>query len=385
MQKDYDIIIAGMGGAGMLLAWELTQNPSLNLRVLLIDKAEKRSNDRTWSFWAEDGNSLDSAVYRKWHKLAFRSSSYSAELDTAPYVYHTLRSAEFYQQVSQAIKNDKRCTIHYASIKNIEDTGTYVTVETEEHTFKANYVFDSLLSLEKFEQQVEGYNLLWQHFKGWFVKTEEEVFNPEVPTLFDFNIPQEDKVQFVYILPFSTTEALVEYTIFSNEQQFEQLVYNTFLKSYLQKLTSQPYKIEEEEFGIIPMTDAPLPQSNGNRIHYLGTKGGMCKASSGYAFRRMQEDAIEIVKGLTKNNLPKRRKQDPRFMLYDAIILNQMKVNGGAIAEYFSRLFKKHGMEGMLSFLDEKTNFPKELAIMATVPPMPFIISFGRLIKRRFV
>ncbi len=382
MQKKYDIIIAGLGGAGMLLAWELSQNPTLKFTILLIDKAPKKGNDRTWSFWAEEGNSLDEIIYKQWHKLRFHSPTFSAELNTAPYTYYTIRSAAFYRHVHNAIEKDPRFSTHYANILHIEDKVGSVEVATETNSFRAKHVFDSLLSHEKFAQQVAKYTLLWQHFKGWFVKTEEEIFRPDIPTMFDFNIPQEGKVQFVYILPFSKTEALVEYTIFS-EAAFEQKKYDKFLKIYMQKLTMSSYNIEEKEFGMIPMTDAPLPLNNGNRIHFIGTKGGLCKASTGYAFRRMQEDAQAIVKGLLGKGVPQRRKTKSRFLWYDAIILHQMKQNGGAVAYYFSKLFQKHRMKGMLTFLDEKTNVPKELSIMGTVPPLPFMASFREIVKRK--
>ena len=49
-----------------------------------------------------------------------------------------------------------------------------------------------------------------------------------------------------------------------------------YLKDYLQL---DEYDIEEEEFGIIPMTDHPLPPNvdKAKRIRRIGIKGGQCK------------------------------------------------------------------------------------------------------------
>ncbi|MDA9638819.1 lycopene cyclase, partial [bacterium] len=48
----YDFIIAGAGCSGLSLLYKILQTPSLqNKSILVIDKDQKKNNDRTWCFW----------------------------------------------------------------------------------------------------------------------------------------------------------------------------------------------------------------------------------------------------------------------------------------------------------------------------------------------
>ena len=55
---------------------------------------------------------------------------------------------------------------------------------------------------------------LLQHFKGWVIETNEPSFDPNKATMMDFRVSQQHGTTFAYVLPFSATSALVEYTLF---------------------------------------------------------------------------------------------------------------------------------------------------------------------------
>ena len=77
------------------------------------------------------------------------------------------------------------------------------------------------------------------------------------PTLFDFRVEQKNECRFIYILPFSATKALVEFTVFS-DNILEKREYEFYLKNYLAEvLKIENYKILETETGVIPMSDEP--------------------------------------------------------------------------------------------------------------------------------
>ena len=72
----------------------------------------------------------------------------------------------------------------------------------------------------------------------------------------------------------------MEFTVFSKDL-LQPKAYDEHLKNYLKDyLQLDEYDIEEEEFGIIPMTDHPLPPNvdKAKRIRRIGIKGGQCKA-----------------------------------------------------------------------------------------------------------
>lgn len=70
---------------------------------------------------------------------------------------------------------------------------------------------------------------LQQHFKGWVIKTEEPVFNPEEFVMMDYRLREPETTSFTYILPYSKTEALVEFTYFSKEV-VNDATYDKYLK-----------------------------------------------------------------------------------------------------------------------------------------------------------
>ena len=107
----------------------------------------------------------------------------------------------------------------------------------------------------------------------------------------------------MYVLPLSPTKALVEYTLFT-EKLLAIEEYDLALKEYIgSKLNISEYSIEQEEFGIIPMTNFSFKRANG-RVINIGTAGGDTKASSGYTFQFIQKRTKKIVQSLLKDHHP---------------------------------------------------------------------------------
>ena len=73
-----------------------------------------------------------------------------------------------------------------------------------------------------------------QHFIGFEVRAPKPVFDPETVILMDFRVDQSQGMHFIYLLPFSATEALVESTLFSASTLDEDF-YTGAIDSYLQR------------------------------------------------------------------------------------------------------------------------------------------------------
>ena len=116
-----------------------------------------------------------------------------------------------------------------------------------------------------------------RHFEGWFIKSEEASFNSNVGILMDFRISQKHGTTFMYFLPITKNEALVEYTLFS-EKTLQKNEYKIELKKYISKyLNINKYKVIHKEFGIIPMSLAEFERSHksSKSIINIGTAGGL--------------------------------------------------------------------------------------------------------------
>jgi len=386
--SDYDYVLVGGGAAGLSLAYHLAQEPRLaGQRVLLIEPEPKDQNDRTWSFWSAKPGLFDHLAVGEWTKIAFRSPGFSQILQLQEYRYRTIRGLDFYQFVHQALAGrPAQFTLVRGTVAALTETPTGVVARTTNgEEYRARYAFDS--RPPTIERQPEKYRYLLQHFVGWELETDHDVFNPDVMEFMDFRGPQQHEARFIYVLPFGPRRALVEYTLFS-AQVLEKAEYETHIVDYLQNtlgLTSSQYRITAEEVGAIPMTDHPLPARAGARIINLGTRAGRAKPSTGYAFQRIQAQSARLAAALAANGHPP---ADPtgdqwQFHWFDTLLLDIMQRQGETTRDLFAQLFQRNPVERVLRFLDEKTSWADNLRIMNSVSAGPFMYSIAQVLRGR--
>jgi lycopene beta-cyclase len=368
----YDYIITGAGAAGLSLVIHLIKSgQSHNKTILLIDKDTKKANDRTWCFWETDPGIFEDIVYRQWNQLNFYSGNLEKKLDILPYSYKLIKGIDFYSYCLEEIRNHHNITFVQATVENISSDEKETYVYAVGKKIKAEYIFNSIL-FQKPQLKKNQYWLL-QHFKGWVIETKHPVFHPASATLMDFRAGQEKGSAFYYMLPFSENKALVEYTLFS-PQLLKMSDYDEALATYIQRqLKVQSYRVCEEEFGSIPMTNFNFPKRQNNIIH-IGTAGGQTKGSSGYTFRFIQKHSVAIVEGLIKQNNPfafiKDRK---RYSFYDSILLDVLANKRLEGREIFKCLFEKNEAPDVLKFLDNETSLKEDISIIRTLPTLPFL------------
>ncbi len=372
----YHYIIAGAGASGLSLAMRMIDaGLHLHKRILLIDKDDKKQNDRTWCFWEKEADRFESIVYKKWETFNFYASNELLELDIKPYTYKMIRGIDFYDYCKNIIEQTSNVDWIKDDILNIETIDNQTIVKTNKQTYTADYTFSSLFSSEKLPLKSNEYMLL-QHFKGYIIETKTPCFNPQNATFMDFRVSQTQGTTFVYVLPFTPTKALVEYTLFT-EGVLEDAEYDTALKDYIKTyLDINDYDIIETEFGIIPMTDYSFPTQKGNVI-YIGTAGGFTKASSGFTFKNIQNKTETIVKQVLEGKKPTNMdlKNPWRFQKYDATLLNILannKLEGKAI---FEQMFTTLPAPLILSFLDNTTTIVEEMRIFSKLPTQVFFMA----------
>ena len=252
--KDYDYIVSGAGLAGLSLLMRLMQHKEFNdKKILVTDKAPKNQNDHTWCFWENEPGLFEPVVYHKWQHVHFFSSSYSSLIDLSQYYYKMIRSIDFYQYVLKEAEKHTNIFFKYGNIEAVGNEGNNGLIIIDGERYTADFVFNSIL-FNKPTVPAGKYYLL-QHFKGFVIEIKEPAFNPAEATLMDFRVSQHNGTTFMYVLPFSQNRALVEYTLFTKNLLGEN-EYNTALHDYiLSFLHIKDYTIEEQEFGVIPMTN----------------------------------------------------------------------------------------------------------------------------------
>ncbi|RZK21531.1 MAG: lycopene cyclase [Hymenobacter sp.] len=386
--SSYDYLLLGGGAAGLSLAYHLAQEPRLaSQRVLLIEPTAKNQNDRTWSYWSDTPGLFDQLAVREWDRIAFRSPSFERTFTLRNYRYRTIRGLDFYQFVHRALAaRPAQFTQLSGTVAQLTTTAAGVVARLADgQEFTARYAFDS--RPPAIERQPAKHRYLLQHFVGWEIETERNVFDPNVVEFMDFRGPQHHEARFMYVLPFGPRRALVEYTLFSAER-LERAAYEQPIADYLRTtlgLATGEYRVVEEEIGAIPMTDHPLPARAGDRLINLGTRSGRAKPSTGYAFQRIQAQSARLAAALAATGQPP---ADPtgdqwQFQLFDTLLLDIMQRRGETTRDIFTRLFQHNPVERILRFLDEKTSWADNLRIMNSVSAGPFLYSIAQVVRGR--
>ena len=377
----YDYIIAGSGCAGLSLLYKILQTPSLqNKSILVIDKDQKKSNDRTWCFWEKNPGPFESIVYAKWNKLEFLSTDFKKELNLESYTYKMIQGIDFYNFVINYAKKFKNVSFVQESINSIDNIDKKAVLKTTKNTYTANYIFNST---NLFNPKINEQNSLLQHFKGWLIKTEKPVFNPEIGRLMDFRVSQENGATFVYVLPTSTTEALVEYTLFS-PRVLEREVYTSELKKYIkEELGIDNYTLIHQESGVIPMSLEKFEQNPKQNVINIGTSGGYTKASSGYTFQFIQKNIIEIINNLVEgNNLIQQTSFKNKYYQWtDRTLIDVLLSNKLTGKDVFTKMFQKVPAEKILAFLGNESSFLEDLKVFSSFPVKPFLTSGIKSLK----
>jgi len=365
----YDYIITGAGASGLSLLVHLIKFGKFsNKKILLLEKSPKTNNDRTWCFWETEPGMFEDIVHKRWEKLWFYGNSTYAELnDISPYQYKLIRGIDYYNYCLELIKTAPNITVRYGDVEKVvsDHTGTYAVFNGEK--IYAQYIFNSIVFNPPGLKKKEYY--LLQHFKGWVIKTIEPVFDPLEAVLMDFRVSQDNGTTFVYVMPFSAHEALVEYTLFSDKLLPDE-DYTKGLKNYIEHyLFTDEYEVTSEEFGVIPMTNHHFPVRQKNIIN-IGTAGGNTKASSGYTFQFIQKNSKQITEALIKTGKPfvSRSFIKRRFDLYDATLLNILHYNKLSGSDIFTTLMEHNTMSQVFKFLDNDTSLFEELHLIRHLP-----------------
>lgn len=371
MDTSYDYIITGGGCAGLSLAYYLNRSSQRGQRILILDAEAKNQNDKTWCFWTDQDLPFACAQHTAWQEMEILTPGHNLTQSIDPFRYVFVNSLSFYQEVKAELEQNPQIEFRYEKVDSVEDLPEGSVVYTSQGSYYARYTFNSIIF--PLQREPEQYFYLSQHFGGWFVETQKPVFDPNRIRLMDFRIEQNDEVRFVYILPFSETEALVEYTVFS-ENTWHTDAYDQALRQYLtEELGVNHYTITHRERGSIPMTNHPFARQKGKHVVNLGTAAGLTKATTGYTFLSIQRHAQQLVQALEKSGEPvvKPRKR-ARFAFYDELLLYLIRNQGWRIRDIFARLFRQNDFRTILRFLAEDTRLHEELPILIRLPWGPF-------------
>ena len=377
--NQYHYIFTGNGLSALLTLFEMIQTGHISdKKILLIDSDTKNKNDRTWCFW-DSGNLFNEISAKKWQHAWFIDKNFTNQLNLYPYSYKMIRSADFYNLMFATILKHKNIEIFQDEVLDFSGLGHHCVVQTKTKSFTCNQIFNSIYKPGLVKSQTK-FPLVQQHFIGWFIKSKEAIFTKDCPTFMDFSIEQKGNTRFMYILPTSSTEALLEYTLFSKDILSKE-VYETEIENYIKKLGITEYEIVEKEQGNIPMTCFPFWKNNSKNIINIGSAGGWSKASTGYTFKNSVKKSRELVRFLqSKQDFTKFHKIN-KFWFYDLLLIDILYKTNEKGSSIFSSMFKTRKAPLIFKFLDEETSIWEDLQVIWMCPKGLFIKA---LVKRFF-
>ena len=375
--SQYDYIITGSGASGLMLAYRMANDSFFdNSSILIIDKEKKNSDDRTWCFWENGEGEWDELLHKSWDKILFESNIYKNTIPLQSYAYKMLRSGVFYDKLWNFINTKNNIRFIEDTVVDIKGSTNGAIVET----LKSKYFTTKLLNsidLNKNYTLQKKYPVLLQHFCGWFIETDKNLFDDSIATFMDFTVDQKRNTRFMYVLPISPNKALFEYTLFSKEVLTKE-EYESELLKYLAIKSITEYTITEIEQGVIPMTSYKFWEQNSKNILHIGTVGGWTKASTGYTFKNTSKKTIQLIAFLKAENDFTHFRKKTRFWWYDLLLIDVLSSYNHLGSKLFSTLFKRNSLKNVFRFLDEETSFIEDLRIMLSMPPLRFITALFR-------
>lgn len=368
----YDFVFCGLGLAGMMVLTKMSQNGLfLGKTILILEPKNKDENDRTWCYWEKGIGKWDEIVKYKWTKAAFRSKVDNIECLENHFLYKMIESEDFYDFCLKDLKKHNVVWVK-ESVVSIKEDVDFVNVVTNENTYCGRFVFNSIIDYSQIVDNKKN-PLLCQHFVGWFVKTKEESFNPDQALFMDFSVEQMGNTRFMYVLPTSKNEALIEYTLFS-PKLLEKAAYEAEIVRYLNNQGIFDFEIVRKESGNIPMTVFPFWKNNSKRILNIGSSGGWTKASTGYTFYNCDKLTDRVVGEFDRNKVDfSKFNLKSRFTFYDAIFIKVLYYENDLGKSIFSSMFNKVSPSKILKFLNEETSFVEDLRVLWACPKLPFL------------
>lgn len=380
MSAEYDVVIVGGGAAGLQLALKLTESEYFNdQRILIIDKSDKTDNDRTWCIWETGETRWDTIAAHMWdHGQFIGPNGDVLPFQMRPYRYKMIQAADFYAYAKDRLKSSGQVDWVIDAVSDIHDDRTVIA---EGDRYRGRHVFDSRVDPAFFAANDTSVRLL-QHFKGWVIESSEPVFNPVEFTMMDYRLQYEQSTSFIYVLPTSSTRALVEYTFFTADV-VEESVYDEMMRIYIRDyLHIESFEIINTEQGVIPMTNYDFRHHHRPGITKIGTAGGWVKGSTGYSFKNADRYTSLIRDALIAGKDPSKAVQPSRFHYYDTLFLDVLARHNEMGPELFYTMYKRNDISRILKFLDNQTSFAEDLTVMNTFDWTIFLKAIVRQLFR---
>ena len=350
--------ILGDGIAAMMLASRAGELPEHEMTIVHPDGAPM-SRDHMLGFWRMDG--LETAVEcsrASWSKWAVVTNVGKNVMHSDKHAYHVMHKANYLQTCrDQAEQN---------GVKFIEQRSM--------NADEPSLTFDS-------RPPRASKNAMLQHFLGQEIEVDKPVFDPSTAILMDFRVDQSKGMHFIYLLPYSPTQALVESTLFSTTV-LQREYYDNTIKNYLADHYGASIKnIIHEEQGVIPMGTLSPHDEN---ILGIGANAGAIRPASGYTFVFIHQQIQQAIQASNQGK-PLRFKRPHKAIdvWMDAVLLTVLRNWPQQGPKLFARMASSLSGDEFVRFMSGQANWRLRLKVILAMPKLPFIKGVSKHIFQR--
>ncbi len=271
------VVLVGGGLANCLLALRLNALRP-DVVVTLVEGADRLGGNHTWSFHGTDVAPEILAWLRplasySWSHYDVKFPHRERRLQGS---YHALTSEHLHDVVLRALGDQVRLNVLVADL-----TPDSVTLAGGEQ-LRADLVVDGRGLRSSTEA---GVTLRFQKFLGQLVRLTAP-HGLTGPLLMDATVSQEQGYRFVYLLPFTATDVLIEDTYYSDTGTLDPAVLRQHIARYAANRDWQVQALVREETGVLPVVlDCNLATfwPVADAVPRSGLRAGLFHHTTGYS------------------------------------------------------------------------------------------------------
>jgi lycopene beta-cyclase len=357
------LAILGGGCAGLTLAAKANAMP--DLRMMVIEHPDyAKAQDHNWGCWAVDGMQDAHQMARKtWHRWAINTDKKTIVQTAQHFPYMAISSAAWKGHCRITAKR-QGVEFQSARLSQIDQDQTGFRLIADQHLPHCHQIADS-----RTPDLPDG--IMLQHFRGIEVLAENPVFDPDCAVLMDFRCDQSRGIHFIYILPYSSHQALVESTMFSPRTEDDAFYDHAITRYCDDVIKTGKRQVLRREAGVIPMG---FLTPRDDRFDAIGGNGGAIRPSSGYAFTFIQRQIHNAVLQYQRTGVLRFPSPHQRIDLWmDKVFLTVLRHRPDLAPTLFSHVASALRGDEMALFMSGLANHSIRLKIIMAMPKWPFL------------
>jgi lycopene beta-cyclase len=360
------IAIRGAGLSGLSIARELLhQRPTLSISIFDL-RPRLPHPQRTFCFFHEDKSFNISCETHSWNSIGFKGASFERRIEVPKSPYTMIRGDAFFDNILQELES-AGVAFHW-SCTDVNIDRDSIMVNDERYTFDC--VIDAAFS------PTNASALLWQSFAGLWVSTKSPAFDPSSALLMDIGESSVSApVSFLYVLPTSSTTALVEHTTFS-PTPLPQDIHLKHCFSWLNHHLSNEFEVLEHESGAIPMGLRNVAEKD---CYRTGSNAGTVRPATGYAFLATQRHARSLSEHILKGDISTEFIYPRWLELGDRLFLQALRnspLHGRTILE---RLISRAPSRALVAFLSGDASLRQAVSVWLSAPKMTMLKALAQI------